>query len=596
MGLPIRLLILLSLAGFNLPAQILPPERYTDWRQPGAGEAPPWSHTLDLTDLGADPTGILPSDEALDQALALLQRPGRIYFPEGTYLFRKTLDLPDSILLEGPSDPEGRPLSLLRLDPGENRHGIRIQGTQMPLPVQLAEAPRQGRSWILVGDAQDLLPGQTLRLHALDDSLLVHNTWGYHTTGQILTVAQVFQDTVFFTRPLRRDYDPERLPLLYRIQPARQVHIRCLALERVDATSNQTANIFLQWARDCSVSGVSSRLCNFAHVDLRYATHITVANSFFSEGHEYGGGGKAYGVMLQSGSGDCLIAHNVFRTLRHSMILQSGANGNVLAYNYSIEPFWTGTFLPANSAGDLVLHGNYPYMNLFEGNVVQNIVIDNSHGRNGPHNTLFRNRAELYGIFMNANPASDRQNFIGNQVSNTGSPLLGLFALQGSGHFSYGNVVKGILQPPGSAEPDSLSLFSYGFGSFYAHVATIPPITTTNWNSTVALIEAAHRSTLSEPLPTICAELEYTPTRVVHIPPGEAPQLYPNPARDRITLRMAGLPAAGLPYRIIHPGGTIVGDGLLTALETAIPLGQIPPGMYWLCIAGHPPLPFVILP
>ena len=64
------------------------------------------------------------------------------------------------------------------------------------------------------------------------------------------------------------------------------------------------------------------------------------------------------------------------------------------------DPFWTGTVLPSDAAGDLVLHGNYPYANLFEGNILQNLVVDDSHGLNGPYNTFFRNRADNYGIVM----------------------------------------------------------------------------------------------------------------------------------------------------------------------------------------------------
>jgi hypothetical protein len=95
-----------------------------------------------------------------------------------------------------------------------------------------------------------------------------------------------------------------------------------------------------------------------------------------------GGGGKGYGIMVQNTSGDCLIENNIFRHLRHSMILQAGSNGNVFGYNYSIDPYWTEVSLPSNAAGDIVLHGNYVYANLFEGNLGQQIVIDDSHGIN----------------------------------------------------------------------------------------------------------------------------------------------------------------------------------------------------------------------
>jgi hypothetical protein len=98
----------------------------------------------------------------------------------------------------------------------------------------------------------------------------------------------------------------------------------------------------------------------------------------------------------------------------------------------------------------MVLHGNYVYANLFEQNICRNIVIDDSHGPNGPYNTFFRNRAEGYGIFF-SNLNSPDQNFIGNDISNTGFPYsLVNYTLLGSGHFIYGNNNKGTIDPAGT--------------------------------------------------------------------------------------------------------------------------------------------------
>jgi len=163
--------------------------------------------------------------------------------------------------------------------------------------------------------------------------------------------------------------------------------------------------------------------------------------------------------MLHYTSNECLVEDNIFMHLRHSMIVQAGANGNVFAYNYSFDPFWTST--PSNSAGDMVLHGNYPYSNLFEQNICRNIVIDDSHGTSGPHNTFFRNRAEGYGIFFSANNTPN-QNFLGNDIPNTSFPYnLANYTILGTGHFIYGNNNKGTIDPSGtSVLPDSSYYYS----------------------------------------------------------------------------------------------------------------------------------------
>jgi hypothetical protein len=109
----------------------------------------------------------------------------------------------------------------------------------------------------------------------------------------------------------------------------------------------------------------------------------------------------------------------------------------------------------------MVLHGNYPYSNLFEQNDGQNMVIDNSHGANGPHNTYFRNRGALYGIFFSDN-SSPNQNLVGNEITNTASPMSAVnYTIQGTGHFVYGNNNKGTISPLGTNDlPDTSFYFS----------------------------------------------------------------------------------------------------------------------------------------
>ena len=67
-----------------------------------------------------------------------------------------------------------------------------------------------------------------------------------------------------------------------------------------------------------------------------------------------------------------------------------------------------------------MLHGNYPYANLFEGNIAQNVGGDASHGRNGPANVFFRNRALHYGIAFTSG-SSDSSIVMYNEVTATGN-------------------------------------------------------------------------------------------------------------------------------------------------------------------------------
>ena len=155
------------------------------------------------------------------------------------------------------------------------------------------------------------------------------------------------------------------------------------------------------------------------------------------------------------------------------MLLQAGANGNAFSYNYSLQPFNTDTF-PNNLSGDIVLHGNYPYQNLFEGNIVQNIIADASHGINGPFNTFLRNRAELYGIFI-VEGAGDSTNIVGNEITGSGY-LQGNYYLKGTGNFEYGNTKKDSLLPEGTTQLTEKSFLYSSTPSFWNIAAAWPSI------------------------------------------------------------------------------------------------------------------------
>jgi hypothetical protein len=443
-----------ALMGFGVSGQTIPGYRVIDWRMAGAS-----SHfsypgpVIDVTTVGAVGDGVTDDFAALSAALnSLGGSAGTLYFPQGEYLIMSTLHLPDSVILRG----SGAGSTTLLFNVGENSHGMQVAGTATGGYTSIVSGYQKNSRQLNLADTLPFYAGDVAEI-LQDGYLHMTSAWAMNTLGQIVVVDSAVGNTLYLRDPLRLNYSATLNPRIRRVQPRQGVSVECLNIRRLDSTGSSTANIWFHYAYNCRIHGVESHLGNFAHVDIRRSSNITVSNSYFSEAHDYGVGGNGYGVCVHSTSGACLVVNNIFRHLRHAMLLQSGANGNVLAYNYSLDPLWTDSVLPPNSAGDIALHGNYPYLNLFEGNIVQNIVIDDSHGKNGHHNTFFRNRAELYGIFMNTNPATDSVNFVGNEVTNTGF-LLGFYYLNGANHFQYGNNVKGDIMPAGTGNLSEVSL------------------------------------------------------------------------------------------------------------------------------------------
>ncbi|MGB0368083.1 MAG: glycosyl hydrolase family 28-related protein [Flavobacteriales bacterium] len=435
-------------------AQEFSAERITEWNKAGnTTEVLAPLNQKTILDFGGDNTGTTNSNEAFELALASLNgSAGTIYFPEGDYFFTSALIIPDSVFLKGAGTD-----SKLKFDLGGNSNLIQITGSILPTEFSLAQNATKGNYTIELLDASGFEVGNFIRLYMNDEDLMF-SSWAYGTLGQVIEVTEVNDNQLTLADPLNHNYPLVRAPFAKQINPICGAGIECLSIEREDNSVSQSSNIYFNAANNCVVRNVESVRCDFGHVEINSSAHISVEHNYFHHAIGYGGGGKGYGVIFQTASSFCLAEDNLFEHLRHSMLIQSGANGNVFAYNYSTNPFWETNGLPANSAGDAVLHGNYTYLNLFEGNTVQNMVIDASHGKNGPFNTFFRNRGELFGFFSDAGTPTDSMNVVGNEITNSGFPY-GLFMLSGDGHYSFGNNVSGSCNPIGTSELEIESLF-----------------------------------------------------------------------------------------------------------------------------------------
>jgi hypothetical protein len=440
-------ILLFSLLHRN-QAQTLPQSRTVDWTLAGLrADTITGLPVFDLQTLGAVGDGITPNDAVIPGFIATYFGAGAILeFPSGEFLFNNTISLPDNFIIRG----QGADSTILKMDLGGSGHAISIDGTTNNADTsKLLLSSAKDATQIIVWDASTLLAGDWLQLKQYDTDW-VTSSWAEKETGQIVQIDSLAGDTIWLKSPLRMDYDTARTAYYQKINPRKNVGIECLKIKRIDDTApQQSCNISFKYAVNCWVKGIESENCTFSHVRAERSSNLYVTQSYFHHGFDYGGGGRAYGVVFQFATGECLAENNIFEHLRHSMLLQAGANGNVFAYNYSFDPFWSTS--PNNSAGDMVLHGNYVYANLFEQNICQNIVIDDSHGPNGPHNTFFRNRGEGFGIFFSANN-SPNQNFLGNEITNTNFPYSFVnYTIQGTGHFLHGNNDKGTLKPTGTA-------------------------------------------------------------------------------------------------------------------------------------------------
>ena len=457
-------------------SQTLPSDRIVDWSLAGyRGVYPIPNMELDITNpsFGGNGNGSLDNSAALQSAITSLNgNPGIIIFPPGNYFFSSSINLSNGIILKG----DGSNNTIFTFNLGGSSNLINVEGSNTGITTSFISTAPKGAIEILVQNNNAFTVGDYIRI-LQDDADLVASSWAVGTVGQIVQITNLTgNNSIMINSDLRMDFDIARNPEIQKIDVVKDVGIECIKLTRQDETNPQhTSSVRFKYAAQSWVRGIESDICNFAHITIDASTNITVDGSYFHHAFDYGGGGRAYGVMIQQTGNECKIENNIFEHLRHSMIVQSGANGNVFAYNYSFDPFWTGTSLPDSSAGDMVCHGNYPFANLFEGNIAQQAIIDASHEKNGPLNTFFRSREELYGIVM-TDSFSHQQNFLGNEITNGPHDTLGLYYFLGNDHFFHGNNIRDTIHPQGTNSLPDVSYYTSSQPDFFPIGYNFPPI------------------------------------------------------------------------------------------------------------------------
>ena len=460
-----RLIWCFSLCLLSLPlfSQNLQPLPITHWKLAGLNQPvhrP--TQVLDVTQLGAIPNDQLDDTPAIQAGiLQLNQRAGTLYFPPGTYVLTQTLDLPDSCVLRG----AGYQLSRLEFDlpGGHQKPCIRIAGTAEETYYPLKVPASQGRTQLSLATSSPIQAENYVELRQKNGDWDARPAdWATHSVGQILRVQSVSAETIRFSPELRTHYSTSLQSEVRPIQPVVGVGIERLAIHRKPSTGSG-ANIHFQLASDCWMKGVESDYSGGSHVMIEQSTDIEITGNYIHGAHYYDGSAtRGYGVTLRQHSGQILVENNIFHDLRHAIVLKEGANGNVIAYNYSFAPHRTES--PQDLSSDINLHGHYAFSNLIEGNIAQNIAVDHFWGPSGPYNTFFRNRAESYGIstfnFQAGVPGTEQQYLIGNEITSQ-EAFKGNFFTHISDYL-YGNNVKGEAVPEATETLGLSSLYQTG--------------------------------------------------------------------------------------------------------------------------------------
>jgi hypothetical protein len=433
LSLVVSLLALAVVFAPTLRAQawsgIVPAARATDWSSSGVPGGIPARTTVCAT-VAASTFGNGSSDatSGIQSALSSCASGQVVMLSAGTFLINGNLSIPANVSLRGAGANQTVLNSKTTSNAPVNMGAI---NPNFANATSITGGNSAGSTSITVKSASGITVGSYLVIDQQNDGKIVTNagsegtcTWcdggqanGTYSQGQIAEVTSVNGTTIGINPPLYVSYTLAPLATPFTM-------IKNAGLENLQIFANNThsngnySNIVISGCAYCWISGVEGNYTDGDHVDIYWGYHDSVVNNYFSNSYLHQPGTYDSNVDLIDKTTATLVQNNIFERLHTAIMLEWGAAGNVVSYNYVLGGFDSGA--PNAMMQDIDLHGAHPQFNLFEGNVATTYGADNIWG-SAANNTYFRNNPT--GTTKVCNPLTGRGNVV--------CSVLGEFGLSG---------------------------------------------------------------------------------------------------------------------------------------------------------------------
>ena len=388
--LPLMLLVFSPRSHAQVWSPILNSSQAIDWSNPGVGSIP------------ARPTNcasLTPSASLsqINSALASCPSGETVYLTAGTYSILGTINVPSNVTLRG----AGANLTILNAVGTGGGNVINLgAGSVRYAPVQITGGATAGSSSITVSNASDISVGSYLAIAETNNSSYVSSSgsegtcswcdggWtssGSLARGQIVAVTSVSGSTVTISPGLYTAYTHSPIAVQFNMAES------YAGVESLQVYANNTgynSNFGMSACAYCWVKGVESNYTDGDHVEVYWGYHDEIRDSYFSNAFLHTPGTHDSDIQIALKTSASLVENNIIERTHQSVILEWGAAGNVISYNYTMGEFDSGSTNVV--IGGIDFHGAHPQFNLLEGNVLTSIYGDSVWGTSS-QTTAFRN-------------------------------------------------------------------------------------------------------------------------------------------------------------------------------------------------------------
>ncbi len=387
--------IVASFVLFSLTSQaqlwspILTNSQAIDWTNPGVGGIP--ARTTNCVSLTSSATL-----SAINAALSKCASGQTVYLAAGTYSISGTIHIPSNVTLRG----AGADQTILN-STGTGGGAVVALGSGSPMyaPVNISSGAGANSTSIVVNNASGISAGTYLVITETNNPSFVSAsgsegacTWcdgwtssGSLARGQIVKVMGVSGTTISISPGLYGAYTNSPIAVPFSMSAS------YAGVEDLQVKANNTGagtNFVMSRCAYCWARGVEGNYTDGNQAEVSWGYHDEIRDSYFSNAYLHTPGTHDSDVDLDYKTSATLVENNIVERTHVSIMMEWGAAGNVVAYNYTMGEFDSGS--PNYVIGGVSFHGAHPQFNLLEGNVLTQIYPDSVWGTSSQI-TAFRN-------------------------------------------------------------------------------------------------------------------------------------------------------------------------------------------------------------
>ena len=370
-------------------ATLLLPGQGIDWSTAGVGTIP--ARATFCAQLTATATLA-----KINAALASCPSGETVSLAAGTYSISGPLHVPSNVTLRG----AGADKTILNATGSGEAVVLLGSGSVALQPRVISGGGTTGSSEVVLASTAGVSVGKFLVITETNDPSYVtsagsggncnwcdgnFSTTGLYAKGQIVAVTAISGNTVTFAPALYTNYTHAPIAVPFSASAS------YAGVEDLQVRANNTgytANFAMDVCAYCWIRAVESNYADGDHVMVSWGFHDEIRDSYFSNAYLHVPGTYDSDIRLATKTTASLLENNIIERTHGAVMLQWGAAGNVIAYNYSTGEFDSGS--PNVVIGGVDYHGAHPQFNLLEGNVMATFYADSVWGSSS-ETTAFRN-------------------------------------------------------------------------------------------------------------------------------------------------------------------------------------------------------------